>query len=131
MTHPASAAFISYLLIIDLCRVVPRLCYPKFSHFPLKPLLSRPQVNFKCLTQWSMFSCYFFFNLLALFIRVVHLLLPEKKMFHLYYRVLLFLASLPPAVLPYTMCDLCVWLYSDVIFSFKIFIYLALWHVGS
>ena len=81
MTHPTSAAFISYLLIIDFCRVVPRLCYLKFSHFPLKPLLSRPQVNFRCLTQWSMFSCYFFLNLLAAFIRVVHFLLPEKKCF--------------------------------------------------
>ena len=55
----------------------------------------------------------------------------RKKVFHLDYRVLLFPASLPPTVLPHTMCDLCVWLYSDTIFSFKIFIYLALWHVGS
>ena len=54
-----------------------------------------------------------------------------KKIFHLDYRMLLFPASLLPTVLPHTMCDLCVWLYSDIIFSFKIFIYLAMWHVGS
>ena len=72
------------------------------------------------------------FNLLAAFIRAVHFLLPgKKKMFHLDYRMLVFPASLLCTVLPDTMCDLCVWLYSDAMFSFQIFIYLAMWHVGS
>ena len=73
------------------------------------------------------------FYLLEAFIRAVHFLLPEKKKkkFHLDHRMLLFPDSLLPTVLSDTMCDLCVWLYSDIIFSFQICIYLAMWHVGS
>ena len=58
VTHPASASFISYLLIIDFCRVVYRICYLQFFNFPLNPLLSRSLVNSKCLTQWSILCFY-------------------------------------------------------------------------
>ena len=67
------------------------------------------------------------FNLLAALLeQFISSSLKKKKKFHLDHRMLLFPDSLLPTVLSDTMCDLCVWLYSDVMFSFQIFIYLAM-----
>ena len=68
VTHPASAFFILCFLIMDFCRVVCRIFYLHFSHFPLNPLLSRSPVNSKCLTQWSIFIFLFLKNFIIIII---------------------------------------------------------------